>query len=375
MALYFLAGLIFVLAYVTIIRQLRVKPWLQAVLAVIFFLMAAKNPLLVLFGGNLLAPDLPGPVIVAASAAQFFLVTSIFFSICILTVTTIVKFCTGKHVHLKIKRIILVSVMILSLGIAALGTYNAGLPPVNVFYSFSSPKYPEHFRIVQLSDTHIGPNVSVEKIRDIIDRVNTLKPDVVLLTGDIIDVKYEPIKLQLDEFKKITAPYGVYAVNGNHEYYSQTSSWENVWQRINIKMLHNANEKLVNEHGVPFLVIAGVTDTQAQRCEPPEESPDFYKAMENIDKKLPVIMMSHRPDLFELSAGAGADITLSGHTHGGMLPVLRTVVSLFNKGYVSGLYENGDKKLIVSNGTILWAGFFVRLGVPAQIVVVDLKKE
>ena len=57
-----------------------------------------------------------------------------------------------------------------------------------------------------------------------------------------------------------------------------------------------------------------------------------------------------------------------------MLPVLRTVVSLFNKGYVSGLYENGDKKLIVSNGTILWAGFFVRLGVPAQIVVVDLKK-
>ena len=86
-------------------------------------------------------------------------------------------------------------------------------------------------------------------------------------------------------------------------------------------------------------------------------------------------MPPHRPAEFPNCATAGADITFSGHTHGGMIPVLKQIVALTNGGYVSGYYEHKGKKMITGNGTILWAGFYARINDPAEIVVVDLKKK
>ena len=103
-----------------------------------------------------------------------------------------------------------------------------------------------------------------------------------------------------------------------------------------------------------------------------EEGPDIHKALEGSDKALPVVLMVHRPERFYEYAKEGVDLMLSGHTHGGMLPVLKQIVAFFNNGLVSGLYLDGESKLIVSNGTFTWGGFCARINTPSEVVVIDL---
>ena len=96
----------------------------------------------------------------------------------------------------------------------------------------------------------------------------------------------------------------------------------------------------------------------------------------NLDNEL-VVMMSHKPAEFEGISKYNVFLTLSGHAHGGMLPILKTIVSWFNNSYVSGVYKKGTEEqprnLIVSNGTYLWSGFFARINTPGEVVVIDIK--
>ena len=138
-------------------------------------------------------------------------------------------------------------------------------------------------------------------------------------------------------------------------------------------MINNSNVTITDDNGKRLLFLAGISDPQALRVNPPEQGPDYVAATEGFDRSLPMVMLSHRPKEFPNCVTAGADITLSGHTHGGMVPGLKQLVALLNGGYVSGYYEHQGKKMILNNGTILWAGFYIRINDPAQVVVIDLK--
>ena len=135
-----------------------------------------------------------------------------------------------------------------------------------------------------------------------------------------------------------------------------------------VTMLENRHVVLTLGDGK--LVIAGVTDQQGGRF-------GFYatnteEALRGAPYGIPVILMAHRPETAAENAKAGAALQLSGHTHGGMMPVLDSIVARFNGGYVRGWYDVGPMKLYVSRGTSLWNGFPMRLFDPAEITLLVL---
>jgi predicted MPP superfamily phosphohydrolase len=171
-----------------------------------------------------------------------------------------------------------------------------------------------------------------------------------------------------------------------------------VWKDLGFVLLENDNKRVkINEYN--SIVIAGISDPQALKTKiKPEEKEkilaldnykmltdietyhgvDLEKALNgiNLEKEL-VVMMSHKPAEFEGISKYNVFLTLSGHTHGGMLPILKTIVSWFNNSYVSGVYKKGTEEqprnLIVSNGIYLWSGFFARINIPGEVVVIDIK--
>ena len=170
---------------------------------------------------------------------------------------------------------------------------------------------------------------------------------------------------------KLKAKYGVYAVSGNHELYSGYKEWIDYFEKGGIKFLENDSTIIRNENDVPLLNLCGVIDISASRFHLP--AADIAKATANTDRKLPTIFMSHQPkianQLKEIS-----DLTFCGHTHGGLMPGLKQIVAKVNGGYVSGLYNTGRQRVIVSNGTRIWAGAPLRLHDPSQIIYVTLKQ-
>lgn len=371
--LYIFALIQFSLSYIILLRQIKINRTVKIILTLLFLIISFKNPLLLIFGGNILAPQLPGWVVVGASSAQFCLMVVLCLGILSEIFYLFFKIACKYRVSNSHRVCVLCLDTLFAVVITCIGTYNAGLPPENTFYTFTDPKYPDNFRIVHITDTHIGTNTSPERIRNLVKQINDLHPDLIVHTGDIIDGRYEAIAPQVDELRGLKARYGVYAVNGNHEYYSDAASWNDVWGKLNIRMINNSNVTITDDSGKRLLFLAGISDPQALRVNPPEQGPDYVAATEGFDRSLPMVMLSHRPKEFPNCVTAGADITLSGHTHGGMVPGLKQLVALLNGGYVSGYYEHQGKKMILNNGTILWAGFYIRINDPAQVVVIDLK--
>jgi predicted MPP superfamily phosphohydrolase len=133
---------------------------------------------------------------------------------------------------------------------------------------------------------------------------------------------------------------------------------------------------LLNSHVVleirgQKLVVAGVTDMVAERFSLP--GPDLAQALAGAPKDAARILLDHRPGNAPANAGAGVDLQLSGHTHGGQIVGINQLVARFNQGFLYGWYQVGAMRLYVSSGAGLWNGFPVRLGVPAEIARVVLR--
>ncbi len=224
------------------------------------------------------------------------------------------------------------------------------------------------FRIAQLSDLHIGPAFGREWLSDVVARTDSLNPDLIAITGDIVDGSPSRLADDVAPLAELKAKYGAFLVPGNHEYYSGLQQWLPVFQRLGIQPLVNANTQ-IRINGTP-LAIAGVTDSAALNWG--EEAPDPEKALSGLSKDIVKIMLSHRPALAAQSAGAGASVQLSGHTHGGMLLPVQPLVAFFNAGYSSGSYTVNGMPLYVSNGAGLWGGLLLRLFVPSEITLITL---
>ena len=166
MILFVFALILFSLSYVVLIRQIRINAILRLILIVLFLLISFKNPILVIFGGNLLAPQLPGPIVIGASAAQLALIIAVFFGLVLelflFIVSIVFKVRAGNAFRICLFLMVITSASCISF----IATCNADLPPQNTFYTFRDAKYPDSFRIVHLTDTHIGTNVSPERVRD-----------------------------------------------------------------------------------------------------------------------------------------------------------------------------------------------------------------
>ncbi len=225
------------------------------------------------------------------------------------------------------------------------------------------PKDLDGFRIVQLTDLHACRLLDEPWIREVTDKANALKPDLMVVTGDLVDGQVEKRVNDVAPLKDLTARLGVYVVTGNHEYYSNYQRWMRHFKGMGLRML--ANEHLVLKDKGHDIVLAGTTDRVSARFGLPE--PDIAKALAGKPADAPVILLAHQPKGAEENAAAGADLQLSGHTHGGQVLGIHFLHHLANGGFVSGIYDVNGMLLYVSNGTGLWNGFPLRLGRPSEI--------
>ncbi len=255
---------------------------------------------------------------------------------------------------------------ILAIILSAIGTWQGIRVPdvkqvhVNVRHL---PKELDGFRIAQLTDLHACRLMNAEWMRAVVDKTNALNPDLMVVTGDLVDGLTRNRVDDVAPYKDLKARLGVYVVTGNHEYYSNYLAWMRYFEGLGLRILKN--EHLVLNDKGRQIVLAGTTDRTAARFGLPE--PDIQKALAGKPEGIPVILMAHQPKGSDANAAAGVDLQLSGHTHGGQVLGIHWLNQMFNDGYVSGLYDVDGMKLYVSNGAGLWNGFLIRLGKPSEI--------
>ena len=259
--------------------------------------------------------------------------------------------------------------------IAAQGVVNARAVPelcqTEIFRKDLPPEL-DGFKIVLLSDLHVDKFTPPEFIPELVRRVNALSPDLVAIVGDFSDGRVADFGPRIAALKNLRAKYGVFGVPGNHEYYTNYRECMAYLRSLDVVMLENSRRTVT-----PHLVVAGITDPAAERCRLP--MPDLNAALEGIPEENFVLFLSHRPIYAKRAARMGADLQLSGHTHGGAMPVARIAAALVSGGFVAGRYQVGEMKLYVSRGTATWGTSLVnalriRLNTPSEITLIVLKR-
>ncbi len=239
------------------------------------------------------------------------------------------------------------------------------------------PKELDGFRIVQLTDVHIGPTLDGTWLTEVVARVNSLTADVVVITGDLIDGSVAQLGPHVAPLRALKARHGVYFVTGNHEYYSGVDSWLTELRRLGIQVLRNERVTLhpqpvagdgAGELGIDLV---GVDDYHAAVF--PGHGPDLPKALLGRDPKRVAVLLAHQPAAIAEAAQLGIDLQLSGHTHAGQLWPWGYFVRL-QQPYVYGLHRHGDAQIYVSAGTGYW-GPPMRLASESEITEVILHPE
>lgn len=210
----------------------------------------------------------------------------------------------------------------------------------------------QNFSAIQISDLHIGGLIDEQKVSSIINQALSLKPDVIFLTGDIIDTKVKEIQDAIKELGRLKAPLGVYYVLGNHEYFHNVYEIIQSVQSLGFKVLEN--QSIVLKIGEESLLnIVGVNDLFGRRLGILE--PDLKKALNQRDEDLPSILLAHQPKFIsEVLPEFKIDLMLSGHTHGGQIFPFGFFVRL-DQPYLAGLYDHDRQmKIYVNRGTGFW---------------------
>jgi predicted MPP superfamily phosphohydrolase len=225
------------------------------------------------------------------------------------------------------------------------------------------------FRIVQISDVHIGPLLGRRFAREITERVNALAPDLIAVTGDLVDGQVERLRDEVAPFAGLRARHGTFFVTGNHDWYSGAAAWVAEASALGFRPLRN--ERATIGTGAARFELAGVDD---QRGDWVHGSPcDVARALAGRDPALPVVLLAHDPTTFAEASQQGVDLQLSGHTHGGQIWPFRYLVRLAVR-WVEGLHRRGDSLLYVSRGTGFW-GPPLRLLAPAEITEITLRPQ
>lgn len=225
------------------------------------------------------------------------------------------------------------------------------------------------FRIVQLSDLHIGPILDRRFAAALTERVNALAPDVVAFTGDLVDGDVRHVGDEVAPFAALRATHGVYFVTGNHDYYSGADGWVARVTAIGMRPLRN--QRVTIGEGAAAFDLAGVEDHHAHLVSATSRS-DLQAALAGRDGARPLVLLAHDPLTFKEAATRGVDLQLSGHTHGGQIWPFRYLVRL-STPFVAGSYRRGAAQLYVSRGTGFW-GPALRLLAPAEIVEVTIRR-
>jgi len=264
-----------------------------------------------------------------------------------------------------------------AIGISGLGTaygfYSSRKGPSIIsqdIFIESLPDEFENFTIAQISDLHVGPTIKIDYVDDVLTKIGHANPDLIAVTGDLVDGSVKHLSKDLQPFKDMVANHGTFFVTGNHEYYSGVDSWLDETDRLGMTNLINES-RLISKQGKQ-IAIAGITDFRAHQIKSSHRS-NPKKAIKSIDQRMTKIMLAHQPNSIHSVHDAGVDLQLSGHTHGGQFWPFNYPTKLAN-AYLAGHYDHDGTQIYVNRGTGYW-GPPLRIGIPAEISLIRLKKK
>ncbi|MGE5299433.1 MAG: metallophosphoesterase [Acidobacteriota bacterium] len=220
--------------------------------------------------------------------------------------------------------------------------------------------------VVGVSDLHLGPLLGTRWLEERIAQVQEQKPDMVVLLGDIFEGHDMPQGELLADLKRLSAPLGVWAVLGNHEFHGREAADVGPFNGASIHVLRNSWREVR-----PGLVLAGIDDLTANHSS--GRDGDAVTGMLANRPRGATILLSHTPWQADKAAKAGVDLMLSGHTHGGQIWPFGYLVEL-RYPMLAGLYRIGRMSVIVCRGTGTW-GPRMRLWLPCEILRVTLRSE
>jgi predicted MPP superfamily phosphohydrolase len=228
-------------------------------------------------------------------------------------------------------------------------------------------KIPEkigRFRVVQISDVHLGLIVGKSRLERILRKVKDARPDILVSTGDLVDGQMDDLEMLTDMFQNIPTTYGKFAITGNHEFYAGIDRALAFTEKAGFTMLRGEGITVSN-----FLNVAGVDDPAGKRY-----GPDLAASEKALLEKMPrekfTLFLKHQPVINSEALGM-FDLQLSGHTHKGQIFPFNLVTKLFYRMHTGLSKVNGNALLYVSRGSGTW-GPPVRFLSPPEVTVIDI---
>lgn len=227
------------------------------------------------------------------------------------------------------------------------------------------PRELDRFRIVQLSDLHLGPLTSGDQLRRAVEVANNLNPDIIALTGDYISHERQYAAPCAEIVGRLRARCGVFAVLGNHDHWTDAALITDLFRAEGIKVLINEGMRFEKD-GASFW-LAGVDDTMVGL----EDLPLALAGARADEMKL---LLAHNPIILRRAARAGVDFVLSGHTHGGQVTIRseRSASGRPRRRLLRGLGRQGETQIYVTRGlgTVILP---IRYGCPPEVSLLELR--
>lgn len=230
--------------------------------------------------------------------------------------------------------------------------------------------------IAHVSDSHIGPFTKGDVLKRIVQRTNDLNPDLILVTGDIIDFSLKDLPDAIDVMKSFRAASGVYACEGNHDLFEDRIAFEDGMRSAGVRLL-------LNELAAPIVRGTALGIIGLQWGIPgfgrSHEMPTNFKTIKDLIRPSRFnILLAHHPDAFDQGRDLGIDLTLAGHTHGGQLMLTEgfgpasTMFKYINGEYRRPGLSRQDAACFVTTGVGNW--FPLRISAPAEIAKITLRR-
>ena len=252
--------------------------------------------------------------------------------------------------------------VIIYVGIVSLAVFNSYSPVLKRLTVITDKPLAEPLRIALVSDTHLGRWFGNRQLDKLVELVEAEEADVVVLAGDIMNddtVSYDKTNMQ-EHLSKLTAPLGVYAVLGNHDYFGYQKQIAEAVTDAGITVLDNQSVLLANS----VWLIGRSDDSDPSRLSADE-------LLSEVDTDKPVIFLEHRPSAIDEISALPIDLHLSGHTHGGQIFPLTLLMKMFNP-LIHGTKQIDNTQFLVSSGYGFGSVPF-RLGTRSEIWLITLQ--
>ena len=268
---------------------------------------------------------------------------------------------------------IVLAVGLLAIALGYLGSRQLVVRRVDIAVTGLPAEF-EGLRIVQLSDLHVGPHSNRRFLERVVRTTGELVPDLIAVTGDLIDDRAEDVSIYADALGTLEAPLGVFMIPGNHDVYA---GWDAVEGALRAAKLGTVlvNESRIVRRGGASLALVGTGDPAGGKRGTSRAAPDIERALAGVPAGATVVAFAHNPSLWPQLAARGVALTLSGHTHWGQLAWPRLGWSLASPflEHAMGAHQERDSLLYISPGTGYW-GIPFRLGAAPEITLVTLRR-